>query len=241
VILKSLVGLPNPKAPHGVVLAVEERKARGRLMPVTLLYGLYTLVILGFCLVRFHVGVAVSFFVAGVAVWTIVEYLVHRYILHGRFPDGKGFSHLLHIVFDPMHSEHHERPWDGNHINGHVDTVPVAAVLILLSFVTSFYKAPVFVAGLLFSYVVEEWIHHAVHFYHFRSRYFRYIRRHHLYHHSPKGSEVAYGLTNGFWDIIYQTRISAVDRRLLYGPASSSRVEEETSSDRNSELTSAPH
>jgi sterol desaturase/sphingolipid hydroxylase (fatty acid hydroxylase superfamily) len=55
-----------------------------------------------------------------------------------------------------------------------------------------------------------------VHFYHFRNRYFRYIRRHHLYHHSPKGSEVGYGLTSGFWDVIWGTRIPEADRRALY-------------------------
>jgi sterol desaturase/sphingolipid hydroxylase (fatty acid hydroxylase superfamily) len=65
--------------------------------------------------------------------------------------------------------------------------------------------------------VVEEWVHHSVHFYHFDNPYFRYIKRHHLYHHSPKGEDVGYGLTNGFWDIIFSTRISAEQRRLLYG------------------------
>jgi sterol desaturase/sphingolipid hydroxylase (fatty acid hydroxylase superfamily) len=70
---------------------------------------------------------------------------------------------------------------------------------------------------LLQSYVVEEWVHHSVHFYHFDNPYFRYIKRHHLYHHSPKGDEMGYGLTNGFWDIIFSTRFSAQQRRLLYG------------------------
>lgn len=51
-----------------------------------------------------------------------------------------------------------------------------------------------------------------------QERYFRYIRRHHLYHHSPKGMEIAYGLTNGFWDIVYETRIPPDIRRALYGP-----------------------
>jgi sterol desaturase/sphingolipid hydroxylase (fatty acid hydroxylase superfamily) len=55
-----------------------------------------------------------------------------------------------------------------------------------------------------------------VHFYHFDNPYFRYIKRHHLYHHSPKGADVGYGLTNGLWDIIFTTRISAEQRRLLY-------------------------
>ena len=55
-----------------------------------------------------------------------------------------------------------------------------------------------------------------MHFCHFRDRYFRYIKGHHLYHHSPKGTDVAYGLTNGFWDIVYGTRIPVAIRHALY-------------------------
>jgi sterol desaturase/sphingolipid hydroxylase (fatty acid hydroxylase superfamily) len=59
-----------------------------------------------------------------------------------------------------------------------------------------------------------------VHFYHFEGRYFRYIKRHHLYHHSPKGMGIAFGLTSGFWDVVYDTRISPEIRQSLYGPSS---------------------
>ena len=69
-----------------------------------------------------------------------------------------------------------------------------------------------FVATILQSYVVEEWIHYAVHFHHFRGRYFRYIRRHHLYHHGARGGHVAFGLSSGVWDVPLGTRIPSKDR-----------------------------
>ena len=47
---------------------------------------------------------------SGVAFWTWVEYLVHRHILHGVFPDGQGLQHVLHRLFDHLHVEHHRRP-----------------------------------------------------------------------------------------------------------------------------------
>jgi sterol desaturase/sphingolipid hydroxylase (fatty acid hydroxylase superfamily) len=124
---------------------------------------------------------------------------------------------FTHKYFDPLHWEHHARPWDGEHINGRIrDTLPFAAVFAAVASLAPLQTAPMFVAGLLQAYVVEEWVHHSVHFYHFRNRYFRYIRRHHLYHHSPKGSEVGYGLTSSFWDVIWGTRIPEADRRALY-------------------------
>ena len=73
--------------------------------------------------------------------------------------------------------------------------------------------------GFLLSYIVEEWVHHSVHFYHFNNHYFWYIKRHHLYHHSPKGGDVGYGLTNGFWDVVFRTRIPSAQRRRLYARA----------------------
>jgi cyclopropane-fatty-acyl-phospholipid synthase len=197
----------------------EAARARGRLYPSTALYTAYTLALLAWAVRPPHLLAAAFFFAGGIAVWTLMEYFVHRYILHGRFPDGPGvIQHFLHDRFDHLHWEHHERPWDGAHINGRItDTLPFAVGLVILASPFPIWSAPVLVAGILQSYVVEEWVHHSVHFYHFDNPYFRYIKRHHLYHHSPKGGVVGYGLTNGFWDIIFSTRISAEQRQLLYG------------------------
>jgi 4-hydroxysphinganine ceramide fatty acyl 2-hydroxylase len=167
-----------------------------------------------------HPSLALGSFALGVFAWTAVEYAVHRYILHGRFPDGPGvLEHFLHKYFDHLHWEHHKRPWDGNHINGTIqDTLPFLGPVALLSFLLPLATLPALLAGFVQAYIVEEWVHHSVHFCEFRGRYFRYIKRHHLYHHSPKGSAVAYGLSNGLWDVAYDTRISPDMRRALYGP-----------------------
>jgi sterol desaturase/sphingolipid hydroxylase (fatty acid hydroxylase superfamily) len=218
-ISKSLNGLPNPRFPEGVDLKVEARRSRRRLYPVTILYSLYSLGVLTFALLSGRrLPVVLAFFLAGIGVWTYVEYLAHRYVLHGRFPDGRGLvQHFLHTRFDHLHYEHHQRPWDGNHINGTIsDTLPLVAIVSLASFLAPVHTLPVLVAGILQSYIAEEWVHHSVHFYNFRGRYFTYIKRHHLYHHSPRGSEVGFGLTNGIWDVLRSTRIPAEARARLY-------------------------
>jgi len=203
--------------PAEVRWAHEARKGRGRLYPSTVFYTVYGMGVFTLAL-RSHPLAAVAWFAAGVGAWTLLEYYVHRYILHGRFPKGPTPYHwFTHKYFDHLHWEHHARPWDGAHINGRIrDTLPFALAFMLLSARAPVHTWPAFVAGLLQAYVVEEWVHHSVHFYHFRNPYFRYIRRHHLYHHSPKGSGVGYGLTNGFWDVVWRTRIPEEDRRALY-------------------------
>jgi cyclopropane-fatty-acyl-phospholipid synthase len=218
--LRGLVQEVIVHTPAGIRRESEARKARRRLLPVSLLYSAYGVAMLGLALLRETRSLGLAFFGLGLAAWTAVEYWVHRYVLHGRFPDGPGFvRHLLHRLFDHLHVEHHARPWDGNHVNGTIkDTLPFALPMAAASWLLPVETAPMFVAGLLQAYILEEWIHHSVHFCEFKGRYFQYIKRHHLYHHSPKGSEVGFGLTSGFWDVVWRTRIPERDRRALYGP-----------------------
>ena len=216
-VLKSRDGIPGPTTPPpGTDMAHEARTARSRFYPVTIAYTAYALVVLALG-VRADARTAILFMVAGTVCWTLVEYLVHRYILHGRFPDGPHWlKHRLHRVFDPSHGDHHLRPWDGRHVNGSVDTVPFAIMLALPSLLAPLPTLPVFVATILQCYVIEEWIHYAVHFHRFRWRYFAYIRKHHLYHHGARGGDVAFGLTSGIWDVPLGTRIPSNDRKALY-------------------------
>jgi hypothetical protein len=211
--------------PSGIRRHVEARKARHRLYPVSLLYTAYAIGVMAYAMKSGHFAFALASFAAGVAAWTYVEYLVHRYILHGRFPDGPGFyRHFLHRYFDHLHWEHHKRPWDGNHINGTIeDTLPFVGPVALLFFLAPVHMLPAFLAGFIQAYIAEEWVHHSVHFCQFKGRYFQYIKRHHLYHHSPKGSEVAFGLTNGFWDVACETRIPGAIREALYAPLRSDK------------------
>ncbi len=202
----------------GIRRAFEARKARRRLLPVTLVYTVGSLTMLAYCLVSPHAPRGLLFYALGFLVWTWLEYEVHRYILHGRFPDGPGaWRHFLHKSFDHLHWEHHARPWDGNHVNGTLkDTGLFVVLLLALSLLFPAWTASMLIAGLTQAYVIEEWVHHSVHFCSFKSKYFRYIKRHHLYHHSPRGSEAGYGLTNGFWDVAFGTRFSAGVRSALH-------------------------
>jgi len=198
--------------------ADEARKGRRRLYPTTVVYTILTSIAMVYAL-RSSAPATAVWWLGGITFWTWLEYTVHRYILHGRFPDGPGAQHWLHRMFDHLHVEHHARPWDGNHINGTIrDTAPFVVPMALVAALFRPHTALAFLAGMIQAYVVEEWVHHSVHFYHFRNRYFRYIKRHHLYHHSRVGNGMAYGLTSGMWDAAYGTRIPAPVRASLYGP-----------------------
>jgi sterol desaturase/sphingolipid hydroxylase (fatty acid hydroxylase superfamily) len=207
-----------PDPPGAVRWRLEARKSRRRFYPPTVLYTAYSVAVLVLAFRRPSRWAALAFFAGGVIAWTLLEYFVHRYVLHGRFPDGPSlYRRLTHKHFDHLHLEHHARPWDGKHISGTIgDTIHFSALFVALAAFTPLHTGPAFVAGLLQAYVVEEWVHHSVHFYSFKNRYFRYIKRHHLFHHSPKGSEVGFGLTSGLWDVVWGTRIPEPDWSALH-------------------------
>lgn len=194
--------------------------SRRMLYPLTAFYGGYTVLMLG--VVAWHTShpyLAIAFYLTGVPVWTFFEYLAHRWLLHGRYKPGKSLHRRLLVKYvNPVHWEHHERPFDGEHINGELkDLLPLFALMAPLSFLFPVWSGPMLLAGVVQCYVIEEWVHHSVHYYKFRDPYFKYMKKHHFYHHTSPGSKRGYGLTSGFWDIPFGTRFPDHVRRRLYG------------------------
>jgi len=215
-LLKSVIGsFPEPSFPQGIDMDAEDRKARRRLYPVTIVYGVQLAILLGLSVRAGHALAALGVFAAGVVLWSPIEYWAHRFILHGIFPKRGVIGLALHHLFDASHADHHARPWDGLYINGHVDTLWLALVVMPLSLLAPLHTLPVFFATILICYAGEEWVHHACHFWNFRWSYFQYLRRRHLFHHSRHGIGLGYGVTSGLWDVVFGTRIPVRERRLL--------------------------
>jgi len=196
----------------------QSRIARKRLYPLTVFYTTYSAIVLLLGLRSAHPWVAMIFYLAGGPVWSLVEYAFHRYVLHGRFPPGKGLiRRFLHERLDPLHWEHHERPFDGWHISGELkDILPLFFVAAPFSFLFPLYSLPALLAGVVQSYVGEEWTHYFLHFGKFRNGLFRRLKRYHLYHHSPRGMEKGYGITSGIWDLVFHTQYPRPVRKSLF-------------------------
>lgn len=186
----------------------QARISRKRLYPPTVFYGSYSVAV-GVLVCRSrHPMVSIPFYLLGMAVWTLLEYLFHRYVLHGRFPPGEGFvRRFLHERLDPLHWEHHEHPFNGAHISGKLsDLLPLFAIGAPMSFVFPVYTMPILLVGIIHGYLAEQWLHHAVHFCRFKNGYFRAMKRYHFYHHSPRGKEQGFGLSSWYWDIVFKTQ-----------------------------------
>ena len=76
--------------PFSVYKAEQARISRGRLYPFTVFYTTYAAILFVLVLRSPRPVLGVAMFLASIPLWTLLEYLFHRFILHGRFPAHDG-------------------------------------------------------------------------------------------------------------------------------------------------------
>jgi hypothetical protein len=168
---------------------------RYRLYPLTIFYSAFAILMVIIGVLSKHPWTTVAFFSAGCVIWTFIEYLFHRYVLHGGFPPAKGvIRRFPHERLDPFHRDHHLRPFDGRYVRAELrDILPLFFLAGRISAFFPVYTTPVLLAGVVQSYVAEEWLHYALHFSNCRLPLFRRLKKCHLYHHSPRKIDEGYG------------------------------------------------
>lgn len=149
--------------------------------------------------------IALSFWVMGLFVWTLVEYCLHRFIFHvdGLLPDHPYFL-TLHFL---LHGVHHYLPMDGYRL-----VLPPTLFIVLaypfykLVFsIFPFYMACSGFAGGTLGYIMYDVTHYVLH--HTKlPKFFQELKTYHLEHHY-KNYEMGFGVTSRFWDVIFETEI----------------------------------
>lgn len=151
----------------------------------------------------------------GLSLWTIAEYVIHRWAFHIQ-PTSR-LGKRLHFL---VHGIHHAYPRDSTRlVMPPLVSLPLAGLFYLV-FDTMFapYHQTIW-AGFVSGYVAYDMIHYAVHHVHLTSRMGRYLKHHHMHHHFVNPDR-AFGVSNPFWDRIFATqpertqRVSARRRKL---------------------------
>jgi len=135
----------------------------------------------------------------GTLVWTLMEYLLHRFLLHSR-PQAPAF---LSIV-GKLHLGHHRNPQDECKI-----TVPVSGSLPIASGLLGLFRlmtgswsvAALLMTGSIAGYLYYETVHFWIHCGASRERWLRQRRANHLSHHF-KDQTRCFGVTTQVWDLI---------------------------------------
>jgi sterol desaturase/sphingolipid hydroxylase (fatty acid hydroxylase superfamily) len=143
---------------------------------------------------------------AGLGGWTLVEYVVHRFVLHGVPP------------FRGWHMQHHQRP---HALLGTPTVVSIAAIGLLLFLpallLGDLWRACALTLGLTAGYLAYTLTHHATHHRAARSPWLAHRKRWHAAHHHGK-QPGCYGVTSGFWDGVFGTTPKTFPSRPARGP-----------------------
>ena len=210
--------------PYRVYKREQEVISRHKIYRTTAFYSSYTIILMALAIRSGHFLRALGFVPLGIVAWMLTEYFSHRFVLHRHWKISQRrykrfWTRVANKYLDPTHFGHHEKPFDGEHMSGRVrDLLPLFFFFVPLSILLfPPYTASVVVAFAFQSYIAEEWIHHATHFYSFRDPYFRYMKKHHLYHHTSHGMTRGFGTSSGLLDYIFRTRFPENVRQRLYG------------------------
>ena len=143
----------------------------------------------------------VGVFFLGVFIWTLAEYLMHRFLYHFSAKSKVG-KYLVQL----FHGFHHDDPQDPTRLV--MPTVPAILMLGTGCFVLHTLLPDghnyIFTAAFLVGYLGYDYIHYATHHFSMKSKIGRFLKRHHFHHHFADHS-VKFGVSNPFWDFIFGT------------------------------------
>jgi len=137
----------------------------------------------------------------GIAVWTLTEYTLHRFIFH--YNPKSVFGERIHFIF---HGVHHDYPSDSRRLV----MPPSVSVPLALLFYWLFYTllgnilVSPFLVGFLTGYLVYDMTHYAVHHFNTHNKIWLFIKNHHMKHHFMDSSK-GYGVSSPLWDKLMGT------------------------------------
>lgn len=139
----------------------------------------------------------------GLFLWTLLEYVLHRWVFHFRPSPGSELQRDLAFL---IHGVHHDWPHDADRL---VMPPLVAAILAVLVGVPMrvllgpTWFAPVF-AGLVAGYLWYDMTHFATHHLRPRTAFGELQRRNHMLHHFKHPGRL-FGVTSPLWDFVFGT------------------------------------
>ncbi|MDF2115595.1 sterol desaturase family protein [Roseiarcaceae bacterium H3SJ34-1] len=148
------------------------------------------------------VATVVASFVAGYFIWTLVEYLGHRFLFHLEFPGS--FGARLHFL---MHGVHHDYPSDPLRLVMPVlMSGPIMALALLVTWAAfpQAMQVPV-LAGFIAGYIVYDRVHFLLHHSRSQNPTFLRLKRLHMLHHFTDKTR-CYGVAAPWWDNVFRTQ-----------------------------------
>ena len=141
-------------------------------------------------------------FVGGFLTWTLIEYLLHRFLFH-LVPDDTFDSKLRQFM---VHGYHHEFPNDRMRLVAPLILSVPFGLLFSVSYALIFgrYYWLTWFAGTVIGYISYDWTHYYTHHFRPTTRLGKFLRRYHMEHHY-RDSESHFGISSPLWDWVFGT------------------------------------
>ncbi len=142
----------------------------------------------------------VGLFAGGLIFFTLVEYLVHRYVYHIE-PTTESRRKLQWT----MHGVHHAYPKDKSRLAmPPVLSIVIGTVLLGLFRLVLGQYAFSFLAGFMVGYALYLVVHYSVHIFKMPKNVLRMLWINHAIHHYSK-DDVMFGVSSPLWDYVFGT------------------------------------
>ena len=149
---------------------------------------------------RLSILVVAGLFLVGVLIWTLLEYIIHRWVFHHEPKTTLGKK--LHFI---VHGVHHDYPNDGHRlVMPPAVSIPLAIFFWLFFAMTLGRFAPAVSAGFGFGYVAYDSIHYAIHHFPMKRGVSLWLKQYHLRHHFHDDHN-GYGVSSPLWDYVFGT------------------------------------
>ncbi|XP_025944380.1 fatty acid 2-hydroxylase [Apteryx rowi] len=145
-------------------------------------------------------------FLLGMFLWSLVEYLIHRFVFHMKPPASNYYLITLHFL---LHGQHHKSPFDSSRLV--FPPVPASLVVgffygVLRLLLPEVLGLSLFVGGLC-GYVVYDMMHYYLHYGSPKKGTYLYgLKAYHVKHHFEH-QKSGFGISTRFWDYPFRTLI----------------------------------
>ncbi|NWI54004.1 FA2H hydroxylase, partial [Calyptomena viridis] len=145
-------------------------------------------------------------FLLGMILWSLLEYLIHRFVFHMKPPANNYYLITLHFL---LHGQHHKSPFDSSRLV--FPPVPASLVIsffygVLRLLLPEVLGLSVFVGGLC-GYVIYDMMHYYLHYGSPKKGTYLYgLKAYHVKHHFEH-QRSGFGISTRFWDYPFQTLI----------------------------------
>ncbi len=165
-------------------------------IPVILFFGWKALWV-----ARMGVLSFIGWYAAGLMSWTLIEYVLHRFVFH--FHPRSAWGRRIHFIF---HGVHHDYPNDAKRLVMPPSASIPLAVLFYLLFDLLLPQDQLYAVfpGMLTGYLIYDMSHYAFHHHTFKNPLLKRLKKHHMLHHYADETR-GFGVSSALWDKIFRS------------------------------------